>query len=264
MSTEPQVQFPLGSFKDAAPHLRRPFTPEAIKFKVQATWPKDSPTGGLIVGYIDARLVVERLNMVIPHAWGEEFQALGAKHLLCRLTVDGITRQDIGEGEGKGLYSDALKRAAVKFGVGVSIYAIPKMILEVKTGQLKTVDRGGKKTCEMTSDGEKTVRSIYAKWLEGIGKRAFGEPLDHGDVEDAQGDYEAEIPTPTTSGEGVPVGARVLTVDERAKVLKAIKDAGHAEDGLAMLLTAAGAESPESLTTAHAFEIRALLDRNGK
>ncbi len=253
---------PVGSFREAAPLLRRPFTPSAVRFKVQSTWPKDNPTAGLIVGYIDARLVVERLNLIIPHALGEDFQPIDAKRLLCRLTVDGITRQDIGEGEGKGLYSDALKRAAVKFGVGVSIYAIPKMILEVKTGQLKHVQRGGKKTCEMTSDGEKVVRSIYAKWLEDIGKRAFGEPLDHGDVEDAQGDYEAD--TPAAPENTPPDGPRLLTPSERTKVLKAISAAGHEGEAVTMILTAVGAESPEMLTTAHAFEIRALLDRNIK
>jgi ERF superfamily len=53
---------------------------------------------------------------------------------------------------------------------------------------------------------------------------------------------------------------RLLTADERAKVLKAIEDAGNTEAGLAMLLGAVRAESVESLTTAHAFELRKILD----
>jgi hypothetical protein len=50
------TEFPVETYKEAARHLRRPFTQAAVKFKVQATWPKDNPTGGLIVAYIDARL----------------------------------------------------------------------------------------------------------------------------------------------------------------------------------------------------------------
>lgn len=55
-------------------------------------------------------------------------------------------------------------------------------------------------------------------------------------------------------------GPRFLTDGERAKVLKAITDAGHDEDGRDMLLGAVGAESIDLLTTAQAFELRKLLD----
>jgi hypothetical protein len=70
-------EFPCDSFKAAARHLRRPFTPAAVRFKVQATWPKDKPTGGLIVAYIDARLVTERLNLVVPHLWADAYRPVG-------------------------------------------------------------------------------------------------------------------------------------------------------------------------------------------
>lgn len=184
-TTQPEESiFPVGSFMEAAPFLRRPFTENAVKFKVQATW----EGGGLIVSYIDARLVVERLNLVVPHLWFDNYEMLG-KSLICRLTVDGITREDIGSDYvGKGLYSDALKRAAVKFGVGVSLYAIPQLRLSVDDGHLKV----GKKPGQMflTPSGETHCRKIYAAWLDTIGQKAFGEPLDHGDVEDAIGDAE--------------------------------------------------------------------------
>lgn len=183
--------FPLDSFRDAATHLRRPFTPEAVKFKVQATWPKENPTGGLIVAYIDARLVVERLNLIVPDRWHDEYQSIGSGLMWCHLTVDGITRKDVGEGTGKGLVSDALKRAAVKFGVGVSLYAIPKMRLELSRGELK---RGTRDKLEMTPQGESNVRGIYRLWLDSHGSQAFGDPLDHGDVADPQGDPEADEP----------------------------------------------------------------------
>lgn len=188
-------EFPLDTFRDAARELRRPFTAAAVKFKVQATWPKDNPTGGLIVCYIDARLVVERLNLILPDRWSDGYEPTAKGLMWCHLTVDGITRSDIGEGDGKGLVSDALKRAAVKFGIGVSLYATPKMILNVNDGHLKVKRTNKGPSLELTPNGETRVRDIYSAWLDVRGAQAFGSPLDHGDADDAQGDAETgELP----------------------------------------------------------------------
>ncbi len=224
MSDDPTP--PVDSYREAAPYLRRPFTDEAVRFKVQAAWPKGNPTSGLIVAYIDARLAIERLNHVLAELWSDEYEMVGQGQLMCRLTVDGITRRDIGEGyQGKGLYSDALKRAAVKFGVGVSLYAVPKIIL--RQGQhLEAKGRGDKSTLALTSDGEKHCRTLYSSWLVSHGIKAFGEPLDHGDVADAIGDTEVEQdeqPIQTVE-EPQPIG------DERAaKLDEFVVDAGLAE-----------------------------------
>jgi hypothetical protein len=251
-----QVQFPLGNYREAARHMRRPFTPAAIKFKVQATWPKDQPTNALVVCYMDARLVVDRLNLLLPDLWEDEYEQVDGTHMRCLLTVDGITRKDIGEGSGKALYSDALKRAAVKFGVGVSLYAVPKMIL---TGNnVKSTVAAGKKSLAMTSDGEKTVRAIYETWLEDHGQSAFGEPLDHGDIEGAQGDYEAEAAAETAQPAEIQRSAeRLLTDDERKRTVAAIE---KARQNVEIMLGAIGVESTDDLTTAHAFELDALLE----
>jgi hypothetical protein len=249
-----QSTFPLDSYREAARHFRRPFSPAAIKFKVQATWPKDNPANALIVSYMDARLVVDRLNLLLPDKWSEDYEHDG-QFLICKLTVDGVTRRDIGEGTGKALYSDALKRAAVKFGIGVSLYAVPKMIL--KGSDVKSIMASGKKSLAMTSDGERTVRQIYETWLTDHGTKAFGEPLDHGDIEGAQGDYEAETAEQEAEAEQRPSAERPLTDDERAKVVKAIKDAGREVE---LILGAVGLESTDDLMTSHAFEVRNILD----
>jgi hypothetical protein len=171
------TECPVDSFRDAYPLLRRPFTPAAVRFEVQATW----SNGALIVAYIDARLAAGRLNHVIPHKWSSSFEPVG-KALLCRLTVDGITREDIGDDyQGKGLYSDALKRAAVHFGVGESLYVLPKMTLN-EGNLLRKKKVKGKDTMILTPAGESHLRGVYSHWLEAVGRQAFGEPLDHGDV----------------------------------------------------------------------------------
>jgi hypothetical protein len=183
------VALPVDSFKSAAPHLRRPFTPEAVRWKVQ--------TGTLVVPHVDSRLVTERLNLVCPDLWHDEYETFG-QGLLCRLTVDGITRLDVGEKyTGKGLFSDAFKRAAVKFGVAVSLYALPKVFLSFEEGHLKEVGKQ-KKSTVITEEGRKRLDSGYRAWLKGTGEKQFGPALDHGDVEGAIGDPEAEATAATS------------------------------------------------------------------
>jgi hypothetical protein len=208
-----EVSLPVDSFKTAAPHLRRPFTAEAVKWMVKA--------GTLVVPYIDARLVIERLNLVCPHLWHDEYEPIsGSKDLLCRLTVDGITRLDVGSGyEGKGLYSDALKRAAVKFGVGVSLYALKKQWLETDTDHLKQAGKtkSGKPKYELTREGELHLRETYGGWLDDIESK-FGPVLDHGDVEGAIGDVDADQEPPASEQTQLPAEPEKLT-DAKAQAL---------------------------------------------
>lgn len=208
---------PVDNFADAYPLLRRPFTPAAVRFKVQATW----ETGALIVAYIDARLASGRLNHVIPHKWSSTFEPV-ANGLLCRLTVDGITREDIGSDYvGKGLYSDALKRAAVHFGVAESLYVLPKMTLS--EGNLLRKKRvKGKDTMILTPQGEIHCRKVYESWLETVGVKAFGEPLDHGDVIHDEPD-EAPEPRPLDEIAAL-LEEHGLSEDERAALREWIKE----------------------------------------
>jgi hypothetical protein len=210
---------PVQSLREAAPHLRRPFTPEAIKFKVQTVF--SGASGCLVVAYIDARLVIERLNKVIPDHWQASYERVaGADKLLwCHLTVDGVTRSDVGEspkGMSKDLVSDALKRAAVQFGISVSTYALPQITLYTRDSrgriEVREVGREKKKTVVLTEHGHQKLREGYRAWLETKGAARFGEPLDHGDVEGATLEVEE------LDGEFEPAPAAPLE-DDRAKTL---------------------------------------------
>jgi hypothetical protein len=204
------ARLPASTLEDAIPHLRRPFTPEAIRFKVQSVWKKQdgTPLGCLVVAYIDQRLVTERLNHVIPGHWSAEYLTAGDMFMWCRLTVAGVTRTDIGEsskGLSKDLVSDALKRAAVPFGVGVSCYALPqiKMNLSDARGRIEIRGQGPKRTIVLTEYGHQTLRAGYAKWLDEHGTERFGPSLDHGDVDGATFDEaETEVETGITVGDG--------------------------------------------------------------
>lgn len=221
----PPATLPVDSLREAAVYLRQPFTDAAVKWKVQATWPSGDPHSGLVVPYIDARLVIERLNAVCPHLWFDQYEPVsGGRGLVCRLTVDGTTRIDVGSGyEGKGLFSDAFKRAGVKFGIGVSLYALPKIVLKKSDGFLETKEiydkksGGKKKTLALTDKGVERCMSGYRAWLRETGESAFGPALDHGDVFGSYGDtIDKEDQQP--AGAPTPEEPAVLD-DVKAKAL---------------------------------------------
>src|SRR5512142_1879135 len=111
--------------------LRKPFPASKISFKCQT---KPSEKGNsLVVAYIDARDVMERLDDIMGPDWEDRYEKAGtSKGLVCYLTVGGVTRADVGDDDNenepvKSAYSDAFKRAAVKFGIGRFLYDLPKM-----------------------------------------------------------------------------------------------------------------------------------------
>ena len=111
--------------------LRKPFPASKISFKCQ-TKPNEKGNS-LVVAYIDARDVMERLDDVVGPDWSDRYEKAGTERgLVCYLTVGGVTRADVGSDDNenepaKSAFSDAFKRAAVKFGVGRFLYDLPKM-----------------------------------------------------------------------------------------------------------------------------------------
>jgi hypothetical protein len=119
--------------------LRAPFAPEEIHLKPIIVKDKRA----LALAYIDARTVMDRLDDVLGLAgWQDEYEFPGDSSALCKLSIringEWITREDVGseseqpdEGDRrKASVSDSLKRAAVKFGVGRYLYALPKQWLD--------------------------------------------------------------------------------------------------------------------------------------
>lgn len=108
--------------------LSEPFAPDQIKQR--------PGRGGKSYSYIDARDVENRLDTVVgPEHWTDDYALFdpSEKSVLCRLTVFGVTKSGIGypnsdndEEPEKAAESDALKRAAVKFGVGRHLYSDAK------------------------------------------------------------------------------------------------------------------------------------------
>lgn len=114
--------------------LREPFPAESIGWKPGAT----SGSRALALPYIDARDVMDRLDAVFGVAgWEDEYEAEPDGSTVCTLRVrigdQWVSKMDVGgasdqpdEGDRrKASFSDALKRAAVKFGIGRYLYALP-------------------------------------------------------------------------------------------------------------------------------------------
>jgi hypothetical protein len=116
----------MTQFPDLFAALAAPFNAQETRVRSQA---------GRQVQYITARTAMNRLDSVLgPENWWDEYLP-GENSVLCRLTVrlpDGatLTKADAGGYAGmpdqgdddKSGFSDAFKRAAVKFGVGRYLY----------------------------------------------------------------------------------------------------------------------------------------------
>ena len=108
--------------------LTAPFAPEDIKHR---------PQGGRQLAYIDSRQVMNRLDAVVgPLGWEDVYHDTPGG-VICSLSVTfpsgkTVTKRDAGACSGtqdeddnlKGGFSDAFKRAAVKFGIGRHLYGV--------------------------------------------------------------------------------------------------------------------------------------------
>ncbi|MFT7553566.1 MAG: hypothetical protein ACI9BV_003902 [Rhodothermales bacterium] len=107
--------------------LARPFPTEHVQVKVLAT--NQDKSRGLIVPFINARAVMDRLDQVVgPDGWSDAYDVIAVGVVKCRLTISGITKTDVGQGDdAKSAFSDSLKRAAVRWGIGRYLYDAVKL-----------------------------------------------------------------------------------------------------------------------------------------
>ena len=255
----PGRQFPMAqTIGEALPLLRRPFSASAVRAKVQNQDRAKPPNWGQIARYIDARLVSERLNLVAGGEWSYEYAPLDpalrppirdgeqtSLHVVCSLTVLGETHTDVGEGrDPKGAFSDALKRAAVPFGIGRSIYAVPRRFLFAEESKRPPGDKLKRKGERhyLTEANELLLREEYGHWLEQVGIAAFGEPLDHGPdqaeaLEEEEDNNQGEDGAEAAVADAPTGGLRAVsdgqaheppaTIHERRRLMALIASAGY-------------------------------------
>ena len=118
--------------------LAAPFPPDCVSWRVGST--TKNKDKGLALAYIDARDVMERLDAVCgPENWQDRYEFHGSRtvcYLSIRIGDEWITKAD-GAGDSdveaeKGSISDALKRAAVKWGIGRYLYDMPSPWVEIE------------------------------------------------------------------------------------------------------------------------------------
>lgn len=127
--------------------LAKPFPESSVHWRAQTL--TQSGDKALALAYIDARDVMDRLDEVCgPAGWQSEITETAKGRVICRLGIliedhwvwksDGAGDTDV-EGD-KGGISDALKRAAVSWGVGRYLYR-----LDAVWAPCETYEKGGKK-----------------------------------------------------------------------------------------------------------------------
>jgi hypothetical protein len=126
---------------DILRQLSAPFDPRSVRWRAGSTnkkkWeaakrPPDFNRRGLPLAYIDARDVMDRLDEVCGHLWECDTKAMpnGSYCASIGIEIDGRTRWRSNGAGGtdieteKGGYSDAIKRAAVMWGIGRYLYAV--------------------------------------------------------------------------------------------------------------------------------------------
>lgn len=88
--------------------------------------------GGELADYLEARSVMDRLDQVVgPQHWSDSYRVIDPQRMAveCTLTVHGVAKSDVGYPNGpkdaepyKTAYSDAIKRAAIHWGIGRFLY----------------------------------------------------------------------------------------------------------------------------------------------
>lgn len=170
--------------------LAAPFPPDAIHWRAQSV--NRDGNKAMALAYIDARDVMARLDQVCgPANWQDSYSETPKGRLICTLSVridgewinksDGAGDTDV-EGE-KGAISDALKRAAVKWGIGRYLYDMPTPWVECES-----YDSNGKKRwSKWTPNGLRELARIAGKAVTDTPAQTAPSPTDK--ITDATRDW---------------------------------------------------------------------------
>lgn len=121
--------------------LRDPFPAADVEWRVGRAGKNSSGVWAMVLAYIESRAIMDRLDEACgPGNWATEFRN-GGKHLQAGIGIkvddtwvwkwdgtgvaeekDGFSSTDAGKGD----FSNALKRAAVQWGIGRYLYFVPE------------------------------------------------------------------------------------------------------------------------------------------
>jgi hypothetical protein len=201
--------------------LAAPFDAGEVRFKPQTV----SGNRALAVPFVDARVIQDRLDDVLGvMGWQDNYECLPEGSVVCRLSIrlgsEWITKMDVGgqseqpdEGDRrKAAFSDALKRAAVKFGIGRYLYRLKPQWVDFDPQKRQFVRRpslpspGAAKNANVEKKGEKAKMEVVA----GVGQEA--RPSSTEGTGAGTGDMEKAVPvsSPQAPARGMPANGPEL------------------------------------------------------
>ncbi len=251
--------------------LAEPFPAEDVKWRIGRSGFKEGKPWAKLLAYIDARLVVERLDEVcgpfgwktalrfasIPDGVNRDGEAYKRDGFICSLSIrddEGtwVTRED---GAGltdfepfKGGISDAIKRAAANFGVGAYLYRLSETWADCSKEKYKY-------TYAKTRDGEFSWRA-GKECLKALKAAAEGQTLAQKAMPPKQGTEPKK--TDAASSKGPKITATQSQV-QRIKMLQ--KEMGIADGPYRKRLKDKhGVTSCKDLSIAQADEVIQALE----
>jgi hypothetical protein len=117
--------------------LSAPFSPRDIEWRISRCGAKNGKPYAFVLAYVTNRAIMERLDAVVgSFNWKNEYCNGPNGGVLCGLSIrhkgEWLTKWDGAENTNieavKGGLSDAMKRAAVQWGIGRYLYRLPKQM----------------------------------------------------------------------------------------------------------------------------------------
>ncbi len=186
---------------DIAAKLAAPFASHEIKFRPGMV----KGNRCLALPYVDARVVQDRLDEVLGlDGWQAHHTMLGNGCVQCYLSIQiggvWITKSDVGspsEGEDatKGAYSDALKRAAVLFGVGRYLYRQPAQWVDYDPAKRWFARQPALAAPVQQAHSEWQVECFSKKSEKWLALRGHQHYASEADARQALADQQAQFPS---------------------------------------------------------------------
>lgn len=133
----------INQAKDTARRLAAPFDPFDIEWRVQQAGESNGKKWAMVLAYVTNRAIMERLDEVFGIAgWENDFKFMPDGGIVCGITatVDGTERTKWDGADKtsieatKGGLSNAMKRAAVQWGIGRYLYRLETTFVTLVPG----------------------------------------------------------------------------------------------------------------------------------
>lgn len=170
--------------KEMLRELQQPFPPGAVQWLPKAT--SGDKTRAMGIAYVDSRHYQGRLDRVAGPDWSDEYEIRDSGEIvICRLTIGGVTRCDVGEKKGTdentltSAKAQAFKRACCAFGLGRYLYAMPKRWAAYDAQRKQFAKEG---LAELDAEAKRFYDRMVAA-LKAERENGNGEPLPEPDDE---------------------------------------------------------------------------------